>query len=224
MRRVIPPFNLLENSVSWITSPCAFRNYLLFITSIFIRITSRAEPYKNVAETKEDIVNCKWYGTLRTDMFSVKLEKCWRKCRNGWRKNSELSTWVLLRPTNLQTSQAGSWLSARCLQCCRAQGQGRAPEVAQRGGDRLPLMAPWRVNLQQGSKLHFTLSFWGRTGSHQECWASRDGGAHGIWDKGKWQNVKHMSYFNQWEDEGMTWKHHAYGADNLTHRDAVSYK
>lgn len=79
---------------------------------------------------------------------------CRRKCRNGWRKNSELSMGTLLLPHNLQTSQAGSWLAAHCLQCCRAQGQGRAPEVARRGGDKIPFMVPLRVNLQQASKLH----------------------------------------------------------------------
>lgn len=77
---MIPLFSLPENSVSSINSPFYISIIISLIPSC-LSPTSLSELPAELTQTKlllkkkEGIVNCKWYGTLRTDMFSVKLEK-----------------------------------------------------------------------------------------------------------------------------------------------------
>lgn len=78
---------------------CAFLNTLLFITIIFIRITSRNEPHKTVIEKKLRHQALQTVEHLRSDMFSVRLKNitaypCVWKCRHHWRKNLNVSTWT----------------------------------------------------------------------------------------------------------------------------------
>lgn len=121
IRRLIPHFNLLENSVSWITSPCAFMNYLLFITSIFIRITSRAEPYKTVFEKKRGHCELQMVWHLESRHVFCQIRKMTRpmhaegnaEMAGGRTQNLPQELYFYPKPCKLPKPAAG-WLPIAC--------------------------------------------------------------------------------------------------------------